>query len=71
METRAAEVSKFLDMLRSASVDDSDRSKTSDTDWKVSYLVCTVLSKLCVPGSTFCTLSTSSSLGLVFAFIII
>ncbi|KAF7818877.1 uncharacterized protein G2W53_024332 [Senna tora] len=34
VETRAAEVSKFLDMLRSASADDSDRSK-SRTGWKL------------------------------------
>ncbi|XP_028777606.1 uncharacterized protein LOC114734213 isoform X1 [Neltuma alba] len=35
VETRAAEVSKFLDMLRSVSADGSDRSKTSRADWKL------------------------------------
>ncbi|KAI9090679.1 hypothetical protein K1719_028532 [Acacia pycnantha] len=35
VETRAAEVSKFLDMLRSVSADGSDGSKPSHTDWKL------------------------------------
>ncbi|KAI4300600.1 hypothetical protein L6164_033957 [Bauhinia variegata] len=35
IETRTSEVSKFLDTLRSASVDDSNRSTTSQTDWKL------------------------------------
>ncbi|XP_054813573.1 uncharacterized protein LOC129314232 [Prosopis cineraria] len=35
VETRAAEVSKFLDMLRSVSADGSGRSKTLQTDWKL------------------------------------
>ncbi|KAF7804215.1 START-2 domain protein [Senna tora] len=35
VESRTAEVSKFLDMLRSASVDDSKSSNTSHGDWKL------------------------------------
>ncbi|KAK4281746.1 hypothetical protein QN277_013203 [Acacia crassicarpa] len=35
VEARAAEVSKFLDMLRSVSADGSDGSKPSHTDWKL------------------------------------
>ncbi|KAG5063756.1 hypothetical protein JHK85_004939 [Glycine max] len=35
VETKTAEVSHFLDMLRSASSDDSGRSYTSHTDWKL------------------------------------
>ncbi|CAJ1967306.1 unnamed protein product [Sphenostylis stenocarpa] len=35
VETRTAEVSHFLDMLRSVSSDDSGRSNTSHTDWKL------------------------------------
>ncbi|TKY53188.1 hypothetical protein E2542_SST24712 [Spatholobus suberectus] len=35
VETKTAEVSNFLDMLRSASSDDSGRSNTSHTDWKL------------------------------------
>nr|KYP49463.1 hypothetical protein KK1_028810 [Cajanus cajan] len=35
VETKTAEISNFLDMLRSASSDDSGRSNTSHTDWKL------------------------------------
>ncbi|KAG5003320.1 hypothetical protein JHK86_027459 [Glycine max] len=35
VENKSAEVSHFLDMLRSASSDDSGRSNTSHTDWKL------------------------------------
>ncbi|KAG4982485.1 hypothetical protein JHK82_027332 [Glycine max] len=35
VENKTAEVSHFLDMLRSASSDDSGRSNTSHTDWKL------------------------------------
>ncbi|KAK7268117.1 hypothetical protein RIF29_20804 [Crotalaria pallida] len=35
VETKTAEVSNFLDMLRSASSDDSGRSNASHTDWKL------------------------------------
>ncbi|KAI4348856.1 hypothetical protein L6164_009526 [Bauhinia variegata] len=34
-ETRTSEVSEFLDMLRSASIDDSKKSTASHTDWKL------------------------------------
>ncbi|XP_047163401.1 uncharacterized protein LOC124833068 [Vigna umbellata] len=34
-EAKTAEVSHFLDMLRSVSSDDSERSNTSHTDWKL------------------------------------
>ncbi|XP_027365085.1 uncharacterized protein LOC113872062 [Abrus precatorius] len=34
-ETKTAEISNFLDMLRSASSDDGGRSNTSHTDWKL------------------------------------
>lgn len=37
VETKTAEVSHFLHMLRSVSSDDSGRSNTSHTDWKVCY----------------------------------
>jgi len=36
-EVKTADVSHFLDMLRSVSSDDSGRSNTSHTDWKVCY----------------------------------
>ena len=39
VENKSAEVSHFLDMLRSASSDDSGRSYTSHTDWKVRFLL--------------------------------
>lgn len=48
IETRTSEVSEFLDMLRSASIDDSKKSKASHTDWKVCYLLCLVFSILCL-----------------------
>ncbi|RDX88569.1 hypothetical protein CR513_29825, partial [Mucuna pruriens] len=35
VETKTADVSNFLDMLRSASSDDSGRSNASHTDWKL------------------------------------
>ena len=46
VETRAAEVSKFLDMLRSVSSDGSDRSKPSHPEWKVCYVDCAILFKV-------------------------
>lgn len=40
LEIKPTEVSNILDMMRSASVDDSGGSSTSRTDWKVCYLLC-------------------------------
>lgn len=35
VETKTAEITNFLDMIRSASVDNSGGSSISHTDWKV------------------------------------
>ena len=37
VETKTKQMYNFLDMLRSASGDNSGRSSTSHSDWKVSY----------------------------------
>lgn len=43
IERRTTEVSNFLDMLRSASVDNTgSKSDTSCPEWKVGYLICKI-----------------------------
>lgn len=44
LEVKTAELSNFLDMMRSASADENGGSSTSGTDWKVGYLVLVALS---------------------------
>ena len=39
LEIKTAELSNFLDMMRSASADENGGFSTSRTDWKVGYLL--------------------------------